>query len=171
MSPESKKIIFDHLALRQLLPQEQEQEQEQVHKQAAGMQAWLFQLAQGVPAQLIGVEVGPQDITAVLMTSLAITPHHEIAVMASAIGTVLAPVECIYLTDQLLLRVVVRGGRTSIPNLLDEGLVLLRHVAETVCVPAVRCASGELTFQQAMEAAIAALQAPPAAEAHTVLRP
>ncbi len=151
INPQTKIMINNHLNERQLYPKEQEG--------ADMMQLWLFQLAQNVHTQLICLEPKDNDLTMIMLTPITIKDHHEVPIMASAIAAALTPVDIISLPGQLALRLVVRGHRESIPDLIDECVVLFRHIANTVCVPAVKLANGEIPFQQAMETALKSLQA------------
>ncbi|MCL6269385.1 hypothetical protein M3P05_05420 [Sansalvadorimonas sp. 2012CJ34-2] len=152
VSEASKKVIVDHLNMRQANPQEQED--------MGMMQSWLFQIAENIYTQLICIEPRDDDLTLIMMTPIAIKPHDEVPIMASALAAALSPVDIISLPDQLALRLIVRGNRNTIADLIDETIILFRHVAESVCVPAVQLASGDLNFQQAMEHALQALQKP-----------
>ena len=155
VSDATKSAITSHLEHRQLEPKLQDNMQM--------MQTWLFQLAQNLHTQLICLEPKDNDLTIIMLTPVVIKDHAEVPIMSSAIASALTPVDIISLPGQLALRIVIRGSRESVADLIDECIVLLRHIATAVCVPAVQLADGQLQFQEAMDTALKSLQ-PPATE-------
>ena len=135
---------------------EQELEPE-LQKTEAGTTGWRFTLAEHLQAELFCYENTPEEVTAVLLASVQLKPGDNPTTLAAAIAPALAPLSIMVVQDALSLRLLLQGKMSHITGLLEEGIVLSRHVLFSVCSRIVELGEGKIPMQNAMVLALQAL--------------
>ncbi len=152
MNPLTKQAINEHLSKYNMNPQPRETDDP--------ADCWLFDLAENIQSELYCYEPEADDLTAVMMTSVQLKPSENATTLAAAISPALAPASIIAMDDILSLRIMLRGDRESIGPLIDEGIMISRHIMGAVFTKIVELAENKITLQQAMMSAMKELQQP-----------
>ena len=150
MNPLSKQAIIGHLEQQQLKPEERETEDTAT--------SWVFEIAPNIQSELFCHEQEDNDLTVIMLTSVALQPSEKATTLTAALAPALAPAAIIAMDEALSLRLLLRGNRETIAGLIDEGIILSRHILASVCTRIVELADGKITLQVAMIKAMEALQ-------------
>ena len=156
MNPQTRQAIASHLTSQQLEPKEQDVE--------APATSWIFKFAEDLQSELFCYEQEVGDLTVIMLTSVQITPNENATTLTAALAPALAPASIIMMNDVLTLRLMLRGDANTIPSLLDEGILVSRHIIASVFTRIVDLAAGKIPMQQAMVTAMQALQGPAGAQ-------
>ncbi|MCY4473219.1 MAG: hypothetical protein OXC07_10465 [Kistimonas sp.] len=122
-----------------------------------GTTGWRFTLAEHLQAELFCYESTEEDVTAVLLASVQLKPGDNPTTLAAAIAPALAPLSIMVVEDALSLRLLLQGKVGHVAALLEEGIVLTRHVLFSVGSRIVELAEGKIPMQNAMVQALQAL--------------
>ncbi|WP_281645984.1 hypothetical protein [Parendozoicomonas sp. Alg238-R29] len=152
MNPQTRQAIVSHLTTQQLSPEEQQAEDPAI--------SWVFNIAEDLQSELFCYEQEVGDLTAIMLTSVKITPNDNATTLAAALSPALAPASIVMMNDVLTLRLMLRGDANSIGGLLDEGILISRHIISAVFTRIVDLAASKIPMQQAMVTAMQALQGP-----------
>ena len=148
MTPSSKRAVEKHLSFREYDLKEVTPGDQTL---SIPLNIWQFLIAPDLQAQLTCLEPIEDDMTCIMVLSIPIESSSEVDLFISAISLALSPVDVILMPGEIALRVCAKGNRESLPDLLDELVILIRHASGMIALPAVRLANGELTLQQAMD--------------------
>ncbi len=150
MNPLYKQTIHTFLTTNKLNPQERPPQD--------GAENWVFDIAENLQSELFCYETQPNDISAILMTSVQIKPNDNATMLAAAICPALAPAAIVIIDNVLSLRLMVRGDVQSIGALLEESIMITHHIISSIFPHIVNLADGKTPMQNAMILAMQALQ-------------
>ncbi|CAM3737076.1 hypothetical protein [Parendozoicomonas haliclonae] len=150
MNITAKQAVQTFLTSNKLNPEQRDTDDES--------ESWLFDIAENLQSELFCYEVEANDITAIIMTSVQIKSSDNATTLAAAICPALAPAAVITVGEVLSLRMMVRGDAASIGGLLEEGILISRHIIASVFPRIVELAEGKIPMQNAMVMAMQALQ-------------
>ncbi len=158
MNPLSKQAIQNFLSTNNLNPQERPMDD--------GGEHWLIDMAENLQSELFCYEASANDITALVMTSVQIPESDNATTLAAAISPALAPATIMHIGEILTLRLMIRGEPKAIGGLLEESILISRHIMASVFPRVVELAEGKIPMQNAMILAMQALQGGNAAAAN-----
>ena len=150
MNPSAKQTIHNFLATNNLNPQER--------PPAEGADNWLFDIAENLQSELFCYEVEDNAIIGLVVTSIKIPESNEVTMLAAAMNPALAPATILHVGEVLSLRLMVSGSAEAMPGLLEESIVISRHVINAVFPRMLELAENKLPMQNAMVLAMQALQ-------------
>ena len=114
----------------------------------------IFFLAEGIQSELVVEPVNRGQINLALITMMDVRAHSQLSTFAMTLAPRLIPVQINTAEQQIVLQLNLAGSRKSILPVLDEGIVLMRHIVGAIFTEALKLTSEQSTLFTSLEASI-----------------